>query len=75
MALRLAFPATALDARVHREEELTLARAATAAATASRRKTPDGLATLSASASAPSPAGPPTAGRRRVVLPDPVAFK
>jgi hypothetical protein len=72
MALRLAFPTTALDGRVHREEELTLARAATANA-ASRRKTPDGLATLSASASAP--AGPPTAGRRRVVLPDPVAFK
>lgn len=73
MALRLAFPTTALDGRMHREEELTLARAATANATASRRKTPDGLATLSASASAP--AGPPTAGRRRVVLPDPVAFK
>lgn len=67
MSLRLAFPTAALDGRVHREEELTLAR------TTTHRKPSDGPAT--ATATAGDPTVPPAAGRRRVALPDPVAFK
>ncbi|KAK0734826.1 hypothetical protein B0T26DRAFT_746685 [Lasiosphaeria miniovina] len=88
MSLRLPFPASALDGRAYREEDLPLAR------TASNRFTrPPALETavpqhpfLSALAAAPmataaaaamdlAPLPPPSPQRRRVVLPDPVAFK
>ncbi|KAH6853348.1 hypothetical protein B0I37DRAFT_359061 [Chaetomium sp. MPI-CAGE-AT-0009] len=75
MSLRLSFP-TAVDPRAHREEELTLARTASyhnhqRNAKSAAPETPDGAAMSSA---LPPPVTPST-GRRRVVLPDPVAFK
>ncbi|KAK4129221.1 hypothetical protein N657DRAFT_561823 [Parathielavia appendiculata] len=57
------FATTALDARVHREETLTLARRATHRDNA-----------RTAAPATPNSA-PLNAGRRRVVLPDPIAFK
>ncbi|KXX75628.1 Protein STB2 [Madurella mycetomatis] len=76
MSLKLTFPTTALDGRVHREEELTLAR------TASQRQHPANSAepetpvdTVDPPAMDTSPAAPPNPNRRRVALPDPVAFK
>ncbi|KAK4144770.1 uncharacterized protein C8A04DRAFT_11224 [Dichotomopilus funicola] len=67
MALRF----SGVDARVHREEELTLARTASYRrnATLGARETPD-RATMDS-----APTVRPGLGRRRVVLPDPVAFK
>ncbi|KAK4241811.1 hypothetical protein C8A03DRAFT_29977 [Achaetomium macrosporum] len=61
MSLRLGFPTVALDARVHREEDLSLAR------TTSQQQRSD--------AAAVGATAPPNSSRRRVVLPDPVAFK
>ncbi|KAK3309531.1 uncharacterized protein B0T15DRAFT_5435 [Chaetomium strumarium] len=61
MSRRLGFPTVALDPRVHREEDLSLAR------TASQQQRSD-----AAAAGAAAPFNP---NRRRVVLPDPVAFK
>ncbi|KAL2198907.1 hypothetical protein P885DRAFT_31969 [Corynascus similis CBS 632.67] len=72
MSLRISFPtAVAGDPRVHREEELTLARKASyqRSARAAVPETPDNAVMAGA------PAARPSAGRRRVVLPDPVAFK
>jgi hypothetical protein len=70
MSLRLSFP-TATDPRAHREEELTLARTTSYQRNAKPAvpESPDGAAMSSA-----PPARSNTA-RRRVVLPDPVAFK
>lgn len=86
MSLRTAFPTAALDGRVHREEELTLARTASLRAGAKPTSLPppsppsppppetlDGAASPAAMGS--SAPAPPTPNRRRVVLPDPVAFK
>src|SRR5690242_4131751 len=74
MSLRLSFPTAAFDGRIHREEELTQARTALQQqqrnATPAALETPDGAAAMGS-----VPAAPPSAGRRRVVLPDPVAFK
>jgi hypothetical protein len=71
MSLRLPFP-TALDGRAHREEELTLAR--TASYQRNRKPSlpepPDGTTVMGS-----TPVAAPNPGRRRVVLPDPVAFK
>ncbi|KAL2136524.1 hypothetical protein VTI74DRAFT_3349 [Chaetomium olivicolor] len=71
MSLRIGFPSTALDGRVHREEELTLARSASQQRTvkAAVPEAPEGAAAGAA------PTVPPTPNRRRVVLPDPVAFR
>ncbi|KAK4204026.1 hypothetical protein QBC40DRAFT_218209 [Triangularia verruculosa] len=74
MSIRIPFPAASLDGRAHREENITLAR------TASHRnarpavpETPDGA--TAAKVEAAALALPPGPGRRRVVLPDPIAFK
>ncbi|KAJ4290744.1 hypothetical protein N0V88_006493 [Collariella sp. IMI 366227] len=67
MSLRIGFPTTAFDARVHREEELTLARTATRQNDV-KPPLPDALDGVASSV-------PPPLNRRRVVLPDPVAFK
>lgn len=87
MSLRLSFPATALDGRVHREEELTLARTASlqqqqqqhqqhqhAASPNPPAAEPSDDAVVPA-AMDPSPAVPLNPNRRRVALPDPVALK
>lgn len=85
MSTRLQFPGSALDARAHREEDLTIARMASQRSqrppaqesqtpppkSASLR--PDGAASKSSSESPPATSPPPI--RRRVVLPDPVAFR
>ncbi|KAL2155196.1 hypothetical protein VTH82DRAFT_3872 [Thermothelomyces myriococcoides] len=70
MSLRIPFP-TAVDPRVHREEELTLARKASYQRNARSAvlEAPDDAAMGSV------PAPPPKTNRRRIVLPDPVAFK
>ncbi|KAK4231243.1 hypothetical protein QBC38DRAFT_467248 [Podospora fimiseda] len=70
----LPFPAS-LDARVHREEELTLARTLShRAARPPAAAVPDNQ-DGAAVASETSLNTPPAPGRRRVVLPDPIAFK
>ncbi|KAL1839868.1 hypothetical protein VTJ49DRAFT_1054 [Mycothermus thermophilus] len=76
MALKFPFP-TAVDGRVHREEELTLARLASHhQRLASHLVSSDQQAAGSTTMGSASPADIPTAiGRRRVVLPDPVAFR
>ncbi|KAL2173492.1 uncharacterized protein P884DRAFT_251657 [Thermothelomyces heterothallicus CBS 202.75] len=70
MSLRIPFP-TAVDPRVHREEEMTLARKASyqRSARSAVPETPDDAAMGSV------PAPPPNTNRRRIVLPDPVAFR
>ncbi|KAL2165562.1 hypothetical protein VTH06DRAFT_864 [Thermothelomyces fergusii] len=70
MSLRIPFP-TAVDPRVHREEELTLARKASyqRSVRSAVPDAPDDAAMGSVSTPAPN------TKRRRVVLPDPVAFK
>ncbi|KAK4155567.1 hypothetical protein C8A00DRAFT_41842 [Chaetomidium leptoderma] len=74
MSLRLSFPTAAFDGRIHREEELTQARTALQQqqrnATPAVLETPDGAAAMGS-----VPAAPPSTGRRRVALPDPVAFR
>ncbi|KAK4170093.1 hypothetical protein QBC43DRAFT_45 [Cladorrhinum sp. PSN259] len=76
MSMRLPHPFPAsLDARVHREEELTLAR------TLSHRTPKQPAAAVpeaqdgAAVAAEASLNAPPASGRRRVALPDPIAFK
>ncbi|KAK4191886.1 hypothetical protein QBC35DRAFT_280380 [Podospora australis] len=73
MSIRLTFPA-ALDGRVHREEDFTLAR--TGSHRNARPAVPAAEATAgTATTKRPSLSAPPAKGRRRVVLPDPIAFK
>ncbi|KAK3393842.1 hypothetical protein B0H63DRAFT_555152 [Podospora didyma] len=81
---RLSFPTSSLDGRVHREEEPTLARTIS-----SRNSRPPALEIISRPPSAApklettppavldmaAPLAPPAPNRRRVVLPDPIAFK
>ncbi|GAB1310027.1 Sin3 complex subunit [Madurella fahalii] len=76
MSLKLTFPTTALDGRVHREEELTLARTASQrqhAANPPVPETPDGAVAFHAMDG--SPAAPLNPNRRRVALPDPRIFQ
>ncbi|KAK1777980.1 hypothetical protein QBC45DRAFT_176661 [Copromyces sp. CBS 386.78] len=83
MSLRMPFPGAALDARVHREEELSLART-NSHRNAILQSQPALLDTNVSSSMAPtaasvikdpSPSASPPPERRRVVLPDPVALK
>src|SRR4051812_10484549 len=80
---RLSFPTSSLDGRVHREEELTLARTIS---TSRRNSRPPPLEIISRPPSAApkletavvdmaAPLAPPAPNRRRVVLPDPIAFR
>jgi hypothetical protein len=75
MSRRLDFPTTALDARVHREEELSLAQIASQHRNAKTAvpEPPDGAAVAPAMGSVPGSG--PVPNRRRVALPDPVALK
>ncbi|KAK3329071.1 hypothetical protein B0H66DRAFT_540180 [Apodospora peruviana] len=83
MSIRMPFPGAALDARVHREEQLTLAR--TNSQLNARRAMldtsipPKSVGPRLNSATVASKDGSPdvslTQKRRRVVLPDPVALK
>jgi len=75
MSFRLAFPAP-LDPRLHREEELTLARLASQR----NARTAAGLeahpsARLDGSGEASPSMSAALQKKKRVVLPDPVAFK
>jgi hypothetical protein len=76
MSFRLAFPSSSIDPRLHREEELTLARVASQrnARTAAGLEAYPG-ARLDGSGEVSSSMSPPPRKKRRVVLPDPVAFK
>jgi hypothetical protein len=76
---RLGFPASAMDGRLHREEELTLARV-------NSRRNGQPVSNQGTTVSAgsklegsseerASPSTLPAPQKRRVVLPDPVAFK
>lgn len=75
MSFRLTFPAP-LDGRLHREEELTLARVASQrnARTAAGLEAHAG-ASLDGSGRASTSMSPTPPKKKRVVLPDPVAFK
>ncbi|CAP59846.1 uncharacterized protein PODANS_1_1740 [Podospora anserina S mat+] len=74
MSIRIPFPpAASLDGRAHREEDITLARTASNKnARPAVPETPDGAAAAKVEAAL---ALPPASNRRRVVLPDPIAFK
>ncbi|KAL2270842.1 hypothetical protein VTJ83DRAFT_213 [Remersonia thermophila] len=78
MSFKLPFP-TAVDGRVHREEELTLARLAShhqrLAKDAAASSEPRAAGSTAMASAPPTTAVPIPANRRRVVLPDPVAFR
>ncbi|KAL2260803.1 hypothetical protein VTK26DRAFT_5101 [Humicola hyalothermophila] len=75
MSLRVPFPTVALDGRVHREEELTLARIA------SQQRHARPAVSNATNSAAPGTAmdgssvAHPRSSRRRVVIPDPLAIK
>jgi hypothetical protein len=83
MSRKLTFTTAALDGRVHREEELTLARTLTqrsqqhSATTASLPvpETPDDAAVAAAMDGPHAVTLNSSSNRRRVALPDPLAFK
>lgn len=77
MSFRIPFPATSMDGRIHREEELSLARRASYRnAKATSVETPTSSAPkLSRHVEASPPTGSPALQRRHIALPDPVAFK
>lgn len=76
MAFRLPFPVPSTDGRVHREEELTLARLASQRnARSAALETPASSAPRLDPSGDASPAGSPAIQQRHIVLPDPVAFR
>ncbi|KAK0657691.1 hypothetical protein B0T16DRAFT_488794 [Cercophora newfieldiana] len=81
MSLRRPFPGSALDGRAYREEDVTLARL-----NSQRNARPTVIDTLPIMSPGPRPnsaavvnesptLAPPSPARRRVVLPDPIAFR
>lgn len=76
MSFRIPFPVPSTDGRLHREEDLTLARLASqrnARSAALETPLPSG-SKLSRSGEA-SPTRSPALPQRQIVLPDPVTFR
>jgi len=76
MAFRLPFPAPSTDGRMHREEDLTLARRASQRnARSTPLETPSSAGLKLHRSVEDSPTRFPVLQRRHIALPDPVAFR